>query len=1151
MRLYLLFAFLFTTFMFGQLSDKHWLPPLHSRSNTNVNEHVIYLSTPVVTPFQVTVTNGNGVLFGTYTVSAGNPVQFTVGNSQPSNMFVSKTGLYTPSGDSGLILTGPSNFYVTFKVRSSAHGEVFVSKGRAGLGQDFRLGSVPQISNDGNRNFVSSIMATENNTFITVNDYNTGVTFETPTGTNSSGTQSFSLQAGESVVLSGYSNVAANLDGFIGAHLTSNKPVSVITGNITANPASTGNDICLDQIVPVEEVGTEYIVVKGDGISTTELPIVIGTENNTQIFVNGIPTPIATINAGDYYIVPFSYYQGTNNQNMYIESSKPVYLYQVLAGAAATHTTGLNFIPPLSCSYPKVVDLIPSINFLGSLNVNLDGGANLVILAVVGSVISINGTITTAVPQTVLGNANWVTYRIPNVSGNVKVESTGSVAVGVYGTSNTIGFASFYSGFGKVQISYTQDQGIETADMTSANGLAQCAGNVKVLNTNVDPDDFDFQWSIQTPTGLEDIPGEVGPSYTVTAPGTYCVTTSNGFVGSSCTQIDCIEVEYLPEFFINDDPTDLTLYSCDNNFDLSNNIPILLDGLNEFDYEIYFFSTEQDAIENENQISENQITNDTNTTFYTRVEDFVYGCPKYAQFEAIVVPPPTATISANTICSESTGTVTFTGTPGATVLYTVDGGNQQPITLDNVTGIATLTTPTLINNSEYCLVDVSFNSSTACNQTLSECATVTVLPLPTATISGDIICEETSGTVTFSGTPGSTVHYTVDNGAQETIILDAISGLATVTSPVLFSDSEYCLVDAISTDNCTETFTNTCATISIIPLPTASITGETICAETSGTITITGTPDATVQYSVDGSNTTQSIVLDGLGNATITTPILTENSEYCLINITSATTPECTKTFNTPICTTVIVNPLPSVSINGEDACLGEANTITFTGTPNAVVNYNFDTTPQTPIVLNASGSYILNSTNAVGPHTYTVVDVTSADTPSCTVSLVGEEITVNVLTSPVIGLITDIRVCDDNNDGYGTFDLSSAVSDALVGNSGTTVTIHETQADADFPSNALSLAEIVSYNNIVPFTQELFVRVENSAGCFTTTSFFVHVDQRPELNQNVIPYELCETSIPGDGFEVFDLTNSDLTNDITAGVSGLTVYYDESQADA
>lgn len=148
--------------MFGQLSDKHWLPPLHSRQATNVGEHVVYLSTPSTTPFQVSVTNGNGVPVGTYTISSGSPAQFTVGNAQPSDMFVARAGLHTVSGDDGLILTANDEFYVTFKMRSSAHGEVFVSKGRAGLGTDFRLGSVPQYtgSTDSNRNFVASVMAT-------------------------------------------------------------------------------------------------------------------------------------------------------------------------------------------------------------------------------------------------------------------------------------------------------------------------------------------------------------------------------------------------------------------------------------------------------------------------------------------------------------------------------------------------------------------------------------------------------------------------------------------------------------------------------------------------------------------------------------------------------------------------------------------------------------------------------------------------------------------------------------------------------------------------------------------------------------------------------------------------------------------------------
>ena len=45
---------------YSQLSNKHWLPPLHSRLNEVVQDHYVYLSTPEVTPFQVTIKNGGG-----------------------------------------------------------------------------------------------------------------------------------------------------------------------------------------------------------------------------------------------------------------------------------------------------------------------------------------------------------------------------------------------------------------------------------------------------------------------------------------------------------------------------------------------------------------------------------------------------------------------------------------------------------------------------------------------------------------------------------------------------------------------------------------------------------------------------------------------------------------------------------------------------------------------------------------------------------------------------------------------------------------------------------------------------------------------------------------------------------------------------------
>ncbi|MFC4738366.1 IgGFc-binding protein, partial [Flavobacterium ponti] len=1068
MRLYLLFTLLFTSFMFGQLSDKHWLPPLHSRSTTTIGQHVVYLSTPEITPFQVDVTNGNGVAVGTYTISAGNPAQFTVGNAQPSDMFVAQAGLHTVSGNDGLILTGTSEFYVTFKLDAGAHGEMFVSKGRAGLGTDFRLGSSPQGSSDTFRNFVASFMATENGTTVTVSDYDAGVTFTTPTGTTSAGTQTFSLQAGQSVVLSGYSNVNENWTGFIGARVTSTRPIAVNTGNITSNPATGGNDICLDQIVPVERVGMEYVVVKGNGTNLTELPIVVATQNNTQVFVNGNPIPLTTINAGDYYIVPFAYFQGAFNQNMYIETDKPVYLYQILAGDTNTHTTGMNFIPPLSCSYPKVVDLIPSINTIGSgVNFNTGGGStNVIIITVAGSVISLNGVVTTAIPQPVLGNANWETYRISGLSGNVKVESTGSTAVGVLGLSGTMGVASFYSGFGSVNITYQAGVGIEENDMTIANGLAICPGDVRVLDTNLSPNDFTFEWTVDIGdgNGPQVIVGATGPDYTVDSPGIYCVTTSNGFVGSACEQTDCVVVEYFPDFTINDNPDDLL--SCDNEFDLSVNSATILNGLDPFQYNLVFFATLADAVDPDGlPISNIQITTAPVTTFYVRVTDLFTNCTKITEFDAIVTPcqinqppdmivcddisnngtetfdltsqdaailgallptdftityhltqagadagnalatPPTAyvggpnqviyvrmesnidptqystttfnlivnplpsaSIGTSTICEGTAGTVTITGTPNATVQYLDNVGATQTVVLD-ASGSAIVTTPILTADATYSLVDVT--SVENCTRSVNGTATVTVLPLPIASISANTICEGTTGTVTITGTPNATIHYTVDGGASQTIVLDA-TGQAVITSAVLTVDSEYCLVDVTSntTPACTQAVTS-CATITVIPLPTATISANTTCNGSTGQVTISGTANATVNYTIDGG-TTQTIVLDALGQAVITSPVLTVDSEYCLVDVTSNTTPACTQSITS--CATITVLSLPTATISANTTCEGLTGEVTITGTSNSTVNYTVDGGSIQTVVLDASGQAVITSPVLLGDSEYCLV---------------------------------------------------------------------------------------------------------------------------------------------------------------------------------
>ncbi len=475
---FILFIFLFTNVGFGQLSNKHWLPPLHARDASVVNNHYVYLSTPEPTPFQVEVKTGDGtpIAGSPFTVSQGNPVTILVGNNQPSSMFLVADEVNIVN-NKGLVFEATKDFYVTFKVRSQNHAEIIVAKGIPGIGTKFRAGSVPQYYDSQVRNFVTSFMATEDNTTVTVSDYDSNVEFIMGFATVTSDTQVFTLNKGQSVVLSGYTTTSANQQGFIGALIESDKPIAVTTGNALGGPEQTlvggsKQDFNLDQIVSYDQIGNEYIVVRGNGNNTTELPLIIATQDNTEIFINGNASASYILNTGEWVLVPSTNYVGTVNQNMYINSSKPIYLYQILSGSSTSSeaTTGLNFIPPLSCFFQRKVDLIPSIDNIGNFNYNTDIFA----LTETGSTVTINGTPTTAQPQSVQGNSDWVTYRIPNYTGNVIVESTGPLAVGVFGTDNiAVGFSGYYSGFG----SEPRDTAVTLCEVGIVNLLEEIDGN--------------------------------------------------------------------------------------------------------------------------------------------------------------------------------------------------------------------------------------------------------------------------------------------------------------------------------------------------------------------------------------------------------------------------------------------------------------------------------------------------------------------------------------------------------------------------------------------------------------------------------------------------------------------------------------------------
>ena len=444
----------------------------------------------------------------------------------------------------------------------------------------------------------------------------------------------------------------------------------------------------------------------------------------------------------------------------------------------------------------------------------------------------------------------------------------------------------------------------------------------------------------------------------------------------------------------------------------------------------------------------------TATTVFTLVSAITSGTPACSQPQTgsvtiTVLPLPTATIAASaTICSGTSATVTFIGTPNATVTYTINGGANQTIVL-NASGTATLVN-TYTSTAVFTLVSASSSSTPSCTQPLTGTITITVRPLPIVTISGNItICPNSSATVTFTGTPNATVTYTVNGGPNQTIVLNA-TGTAAITNTYL-ATTVYTIVSVATggTPNCTQPQTGT-VTVTVTPLPSVTITGTVnVCPNGNATITFTGTPNATVTYTVNGG-ANQTLVLNAGGTATITGNY-NVTTIFALVSVATAGTPSCTRPQTGSATITVV--PLPTVTISSNTTiCVGASATVTFTGTPNAIVTYNINGGASQTITLNASGTATITNTYAANA-IFNLVSAATSGTPSCSQPQTGT-ITITVVPPPTVTISANATICSGDTavvtftgtpNATVTYNINGGVSQTIVLNASGIATISNT----------------------------------------------------------------------------------------------------------
>jgi len=429
---------LFTSASFAQFDTRFWLPPLWNDGEVNhTTPSELFITTPYPTPVNVHIESPDGVSFVfDGTVSSGDPLRVVL---TPSiGMTNTPNAIQTSSG---LIVTSDASIQCVHKISAQFNQTLVTLKGRNGRGTDFWCGSQVRNMNANyspNEFHYISVMAMEDNTTIT---------FTTPFGMFLAGPgdlanpHSITLDRYETYLIRGNNPI----QHVAGSHVTSNNEIIVISGSTHTRIAG-GNaaDGGTDQLVPVELIGTQYALVKGDNDDPFDYGIVVATQNNTQIFLDGSLVPAATRNAGQFYDFTLSGAFGSGHS---VVTSNLAYVYHI-TGGSQDDEVDMSIIPQIDCTGSRYIEF-------SKFTVNTTTQVmNVIATPEAASTFKLNGVAYTAVPGAVYGPIpglpGWVAMAFPTNSllDNNILTSEGFFHAGfLTGNAGSTGAYGFLSGF--------------------------------------------------------------------------------------------------------------------------------------------------------------------------------------------------------------------------------------------------------------------------------------------------------------------------------------------------------------------------------------------------------------------------------------------------------------------------------------------------------------------------------------------------------------------------------------------------------------------------------------------------------------------------------------------------------------------------------
>jgi hypothetical protein len=289
--------------------------------------------------------------------------------------------------------------------------------------------------------------------------------------------------------------------------------------------------------------------------------------------------------------------------------------------------------------------------------------------------------------------------------------------------------------------------------------------------------------------------------------------------------------------------------------------------------------------------------------------------------------------------------------------------------------------------------------------------------------------------------------------------------------------------------NCTSN-TRTAVTVTVNPLPTASVSGTTTICEGDAAVdfTFTGTPDAIVTYNIDGGATT-TITLDGTGSATLQA----SNTSTSTVNLVSVANTSTSCTAAASGSATVTVNPLPIVfNVTGGGAYCSDnemAQAIGLDGSETGVEYALILNGTTTVEIIPGTGS-ALSFTAQTTAGTYTVLATRTT----------GELCNRNMLGSAEITITDKLFAGADNSaefcEGSGAaYDLTALLSGADAG--GTWLQTGGAAIDISTPS-------VVDFSAAAPGTYTFTYTHAASGSCpLSQATFTITIEDRLDAGEN------------------------------------------------